>query len=197
MARSEARTPRVSIIVAMSDDRVIGRAGDMPWRLSNDLKRFKRLTTGHPVLMGRKTWESIGRPLPNRRNLIITRNASYTPAGANEVEPPTTVEVAGSLDEAMTRARGDSPEGIDAGEIFIIGGGEIYRQALARTAAPRVSRIHLTRIHTTLDAREDDTRFPELDTRTEWRLVESSERHEPDERNDFAHTFEIWERVAE
>ena len=135
--------PLVSIIVATDERGAIGRDGGLPWRLPDDLKRFKTLTMGKPIVMGRKTWSSIGRPLPGRHNIVITRQAGF--------EAPD-VTVVASLDDAMAVA-GDVPE------VCIIGGAEIYRLAL-----PRTDLIHLTRVHAVVDA---DTYFPELGA-DEW-----------------------------
>jgi len=153
----------VSLIVAMSENRVIGRAGGLPWRLSDDLRRFKRLTTGHTIIMGRKTFESIGRPLPNRTSIVITRQADWTTED---------VIVAHSLDEALERASHDD-------EVFVIGGGEIFGQAL-----PRADRLYLTIVHADI---EGDVYFPAIDE-SNWRCVHE-ERHEADERNEYAYTF--------
>src|SRR5690606_18758382 len=124
-------------------------------------------TTGHTVIMGRKTYESVGKPLPNRRNIIITRQAGYTAQGA---------EVAHSLAEAL-----ESCAGVQ--EVFVVGGAEIYRQAL-----PITKRVYLTRVHATLPG---DSFFPELD-KQRWRLV-SEDRHAADERHAYGYTFEIYE----
>jgi dihydrofolate reductase len=130
----------VSIIVAVSENNVIGKKGELPWYIPEDLKRFKALTTNHPIIMGRKTHESIGRPLPNRTNIIITRDESFKSEGC---------VVTNSLDEALKIAK-DS-DGSD--EIFIIGGGEIYSQAM-----DKVDKIHMTLIKGTLDG---DVYFPD------------------------------------
>jgi dihydrofolate reductase len=159
----------VSIIVAMSVNRVIGRAGHMPWRLPADLRRFKALTTGHAVIMGRRTFDSVGRPLPDRRNIVITRDRDYWPEG---------VIVAHDLDEALSRAGDDE-------EAFIAGGGEIYRLAM-----PRADRMYVTIVHATI---EGDTYFPEFDE-SEWELV-SDERCEPDERHAHPYSFRVYERA--
>ncbi|HVT02856.1 MAG TPA: dihydrofolate reductase, partial [Thermoanaerobaculia bacterium] len=122
----------ISIVAAMSENRAIGRNLDLPWkRLSADLKRFKSLTLGHHLIMGRRTWDSVGKPLPGRINVVVTHNpaTSY----------PTEVKVATSLQEAIGMAAGD-------GEIFIGGGSEIFRQSL-----PLVDRMYLTIVHATLD----------------------------------------------
>ncbi len=158
----------VSLIVAMTENRVIGRDGDMPWRLSDDLRRFKRITMGHHIVMGRKTYESIGRPLPGRTSVVISRSANY--------DHPD-IRVARSLKEAFSIAKSDD-------EVFITGGAQIFALAL-----PLVERIYLTRIHCNL---EGDTFFPEVDW-TEWQLTED-ERHPADERNDHDYSFQLWSR---
>lgn len=157
--------PDLIIVAAMAENRVIGREGGMPWHLPADLKHFKAVTMQHPIVMGRRTYESIGRALPGRTNIVITHRRDYTAPGCR---------IAGSLDEALT--------GLE-GEVMIIGGGEIYRQAL-----PRTSRIHLTLIHTRVDG---DTTFPELGP--EWVEVEREERP-ADERNPYALSFLRLER---
>lgn len=128
----------LSLIAAMASNRVIGRDNTLPWHLPEDLKHFKATTLGKPVIMGRKTWESLGRPLPGRRNLVISRNADYPAAGA---------EVFTSLSAALA-ACGDTPE------CFVIGGAELYRQAL-----PLAQRLYLTEIDCTVAG---DAHFPEL-----------------------------------
>ena len=164
-----AARPRVTLVVAAADNGVIGAGGAMPWHLPDDLKYFKAVTLGHPVLMGRRTFEAIGRPLPGRRNLVMTRGGAPPPAGA---------EAVGSLDEALARCAG-------AAELFVIGGGEIYRLAL-----PRAARVHLTRVHA---SPAGDAWFPELDP-GEWRELTRSE-HPPDARHAHAMTFLLLERV--
>jgi len=161
---------RISLIVAMSRNRVIGRDGGLPWRLSSDLKRFKQLTMGHHLLMGRKTFESIGRVLPGRQTIVITRQTDYRPDG---------VEVAAGLEQAIELARGDS-------ELFITGGGEIYRIAL-----PLVQRIYLTWVDADV---QGDTLFPEWNE-AEWQLV-LDEPHAADEKNDYPHHFRVYDRCA-
>jgi dihydrofolate reductase len=161
---------RISIIAAMADNGVIGRDGHLPWHLKADLQRFKRLTMGHTIIMGRKTWESIGRPLPGRRMVVITRQSGYQADG---------VQVAGCLDDALALARAAGDE-----EAFIIGGAEIYRLAL-----PLADRLYLTRVLVPVDG---DTTFPEFDA-SRWRLVES-EQHPADDANEFPVCFECYER---
>jgi dihydrofolate reductase len=153
----------VTILVATDERGAIGRAGGLPWHLPADLKRFKVLTMGKPILMGRKTWESIGRPLPGRLNVVITRQPGLTAAGATVVP---------SLDDALAAAG-------DVDEVCVIGGAEIYRLAL-----PLTNRIHLTRVHATVPA---DTFFPELEP-SQWHEV-SREDHPADERHAYAYSF--------
>jgi dihydrofolate reductase len=141
----------ISAIVAMATNRCIGRDNTLPWRLPADLKRFKQLTMGHTLVMGRKTYESIGRPLPGRTTVVVTRQRDYAPEG---------VQVAHSLEQALELARGD--------EVFIAGGADLYRQAMAH-----VRRLYLTRIGRDY---EGDTFFPEVDL-SGWRLV-AEEHHE-------------------
>jgi len=160
--------PVISLIVAMTENRVIGRDGDMPWRLSSDLKRFKRITMGHHIVMGRKTYDSIGRLLPGRTTVVISRNATY--------DDPN-IRVARSLEEAIKIAGNDK-------EIFITGGAQIYELAL-----PQVERIYLTRIHCELDG---DTFFPKVDWE-KWNLIEQ-ESHTADEKNTFNYSFLTYQR---
>jgi dihydrofolate reductase len=168
---------RCSILVAMSENRVIGRNGRLPWRLSADLRRFKQLTLGHHLVMGRKTFESIGRLLPGRTTIVVTRQPddSWRTRLACEGKG---ILVARTLEEAQRLAAGDS-------EVFIVGGGEIYRQSLAVA-----DRIYMTLVHAEVAG---DTFFPELDER-EWQLAEQT-RHGADEKNEFDYTFLIYERV--
>jgi dihydrofolate reductase len=139
--------PAITLVVAYTRNRVIGRDNQMPWHLPGDLAHFKRTTLGRPILMGRKTWESIGRPLPGRQNIVITRNASYDAVGAT---------VVGSLDAALTAAA-------NADEIFVIGGAEIFKDALGRA-----SRLVATEIDADIDG---DTWFPALPG-NEWKEIE-------------------------
>jgi dihydrofolate reductase len=163
--------PSISLIVAVAENDVIGRRGELPWRLSADLRRFKELTMGHAIIMGRKTFESIGRPLPGRRMIVVTRQADYRAEGA---------DVVGGLEEAY-RAAGSRGES----EAFVIGGAEVFAQA-----KPQAERVYLTRVHATVDG---DAFFPPLDS-NQWRLV-SSEPHAADAKNEYSYTFEIYERV--
>lgn len=159
----------ISVIVAVSTNNIIGSEGDLPWRLPDDLRRFKRLTMGKPIVMGRRTWESIGRPLPGRQNIVLTRQAGFDAPGCN---------IATSPAEALAAAG-------DAGEIMIIGGSQVYALFL-----PKASRLYLTRVHAEIDG---DTHFPEINER-QWRLVDC-EAHEPDDLNQFAYEFRTYERT--
>jgi dihydrofolate reductase len=152
----------------VSDAGAIGRDNALPWHLPDDLKRFKRLTLGKPVVMGRKTYDSIGKPLPGRQNIVVTRDANYQRDGVTVVHDPA---------EAL-RAVGPGPE------IMVIGGAELFRAYL-----PRAVRVHLTRVHGDI---RGDVYWPALDGR-EWRLADS-EPHPADERHAYAMTFEVWER---
>jgi dihydrofolate reductase len=160
--------PLVTLIVAVADNGVIGRANTLPWHLPEDLKRFKRITMGKPVIMGRKTFESIGRPLPGRLNIVVTRDPNYRREG---------IEVVHGTDAALEAAAG-------APEVMVIGGAELFRLFL-----PRAGRTHLTRVHGNI---EGDVMWPALDIR-EWDVVER-ERHEADDRHAHAMTFEVWEK---
>ncbi len=148
---------RVSIIVAIAENGVIGRGGGLPWRLSEDLKRFKELTMGKPIVMGRKTFQSIGKPLPGRPNIVITRDKSFHPEG---------VHVAHGFEEALETAA-ELGTGGNEDEIMIIGGAEIYRLALAVA-----ERMYLTKVH---DTPKGDAYFPDYD-RARWREVSRDSR---------------------
>ena len=153
----------ISIIVAIARNGVIGGDNRLLWHISEDLRRFKALTTGHPVVMGRKTWESLGRPLPGRTNVVLTRQPDFAPEGAVVVH---------SLEEAV---RMFPPQE----EVFIIGGGELYAQAL-----PLADRLYITTVEADY---EGDVRFPKWD-RSQWQLT-SRELHERGEK--FEHPFEF------
>ncbi|MDA2937495.1 dihydrofolate reductase [Acidobacteria bacterium AH-259-A15] len=161
---------RLSIIAAVSANQVIGRNNTIPWRLPADLKRFKSLTMGHHLLMGRKTFESIGRPLPGRTTVVITHRNDYAPKG---------VLVAHSLNEAVKMASGDD-------EVFIAGGAQIYRQTLARA-----TRLYLTLIH---EEFEGDTYFPEINE-SDW-LLSSKDAREPDEENPYRYSFLVYDKKS-
>ncbi len=155
----------------MAENRVIGRNNALPWRLPADLQHFKALTMGHAVILGRKTFDAIGKVLPGRRWTVLTRERSWHHAG---------VEVAHDLDEALRNLAAE-------GEVFVAGGAEVYRQARARA-----DRVHLTVVHADIDG---DARFPELDA-SSWTLV-SDERHDADERNAFAYSFRLYRRAKQ
>jgi dihydrofolate reductase len=159
----------ISLIVAASTNNVIGAKGDLPWRLSADLKRFKALTMGKPIVMGRKTYESIGRPLPGRQNIVITRQDNYAPEGCTVVQ---------SVDAALAAA--------DAPEIMIIGGGHIYEAFI-----PMAERIYLTRVDADIDG---DTYFPEI-SEDQWQEVSRQEQAaDPD--NDYDVVFMEYARIS-
>lgn len=160
--------PPISLVVAMDESGVIGRGGALPWRLPEDLRHFRRLTLGKTVLMGRKTWESLGKPLEGRRNWVLSRDPAFRPEGA---------EVFASLEQALA-AHGD-------GELVVIGGAELYRQAL-----PLARTIHLTRVHARVDG---DTVFPAW-TPAAFRQT-SAEHHPADERHAHAYSFITLERA--
>lgn len=162
--------PMLSIIVAMADDGVIGQGNALPWRLPEDLKRFKAMTLGKPVVMGRKTFDSIGKALPGRTNIVITRQRELQLPGCS---------VVASLDEAV-RAAGAVPE------IMVIGGAEIYAQAL-----PLAQRLLLTQVHARVPG---DARFPAI-TPAQWRQL-SREDYPADDRHAFAYSFITLERIA-
>lgn len=166
---SEQKLPFLSIAVAVGENYAIGKNNQLLWHMPADLKFFKQTTSGHTVIMGRKTFDSVGRPLPNRRNIVITRDATLKIDG---------VEVVNSLDEALSISKDEEKD------VFIVGGAEIYRQAL-----PKTNTLFLTTIHHNFEA---DTFFPEID-KSEWKLI-SSEPHKADEKNKYDYTFEVFER---
>jgi dihydrofolate reductase len=153
----------------MSENRVIGRDNALPWHLPADFKRFKALTTGHTLIMGRKTFDSIGKALPGRRTIVLTRVRDWQKAG---------VDVVHDLETAIQSAASDR-------EVFVAGGADVYRQAL-----PRADRIYLTVVHAEV---RGDAQFPEIDPH-EWNLAEE-EHHPSDERNAFSFTFRRYERA--
>ncbi|MEK7195224.1 MAG: dihydrofolate reductase [Patescibacteria group bacterium] len=159
---------KISIIVAMAENHVIGSGGKIPWRLSADFKRFKEITLGHPVVMGRKTFESIGKPLPERTNIVISRDPNYKAAGCLTAQ---------SLEEAISLAK-------SADEVFIIGGEQVYKMAL-----PKAGTVYLTMVHGTF---EGDAFFPALDG-NKWQLL-SSEDHKKDDKNSADFTYFVYKR---
>lgn len=159
-----------TIVVAISENNAIGKDNQLLWYLPADLKHFKNITTGHTVIMGRKTFDSVGRPLPNRRNIIITRHVMHIEG----------CEVVSSIDAALALCA-------DEEEVFIVGGAEIYRQSIHLT-----DRIYLTIVHQKFDA---DSFFPEIDY-NEWMETER-EDHQPDEKNKLAYSFITLEKRIE
>ena len=159
----------ISIIVAMDKKGVIGLDGDLPWHLSADLKHFKSITMGKPLIMGRKTHESIGRPLPGRKNIVLTHSQEFKTDGCMVVY---------SLEEALVAAG-------EVDEVMIMGGSGIYDQALARA-----DRLYLTEVHADVNG---DVYFPEFD-RSEWVEIER-EDHSADDKNNFDYSFVVMERV--
>ncbi|HTG15541.1 MAG TPA: dihydrofolate reductase [Blastocatellia bacterium] len=160
----------ISLIVAMDEQRGIGKTGKLPWRLSADLKRFRELTMGHHIIVGRKTFESIGKPLPGRVMIVVTRSETYRPEGCL---------VAHSVEDAIQIAQDRSEA-----EAFICGGAAIYVGALAEA-----DRLYLTLVHATVDA---DVFFPDIDE-TAWVETES-ESHTADEKNQYPFTFSLREK---
>ena len=160
----------ISLIVAASANNVIGAQGELPWRLPDDLRRFKEVTMGKPIVMGRKTWESIGRALPGRQNIVITRQEDFVAEGC---------DVVGSVDAALAAAG-------DAAEVMVIGGSQVYALFL-----PDADRLYLTRVHAEV---EGDAFFPAI-SEAEWRLVDE-EHHGADERNEHAFSFQRFARIG-
>ncbi|QWL57080.1 type 3 dihydrofolate reductase [Aeromonas jandaei] len=161
---------KISMIAAMAHDRVIGKDNQMPWHMPADLAHFKRVTLGKPVLMGRKTFESIGRPLPGRRNLVISRNPDYQADG---------IEVVGSVEAALALLADN-----EVAEVMVIGGGHLYAELL-----PKADCLYLTRIDLAV---EGDTRFPAFDD-GQWQRIDC-ESHSADEKNPHPYSFETWLR---
>ncbi len=160
----------VTIVVAIAENHAIGKDNKLLWHLPNDLKHFKEITTGHTIIMGRKTYESVGKPLPNRRNIIVTRQ-NITIEGCEAVN---------SIEAALALCADDA-------EAFIVGGAEIYKQAMKLT-----DRIYLTVVHQKFEA---DSFFPEI-SKPEWKEV-YREDHEPDNKNAIPYSFITFERVGE
>lgn len=161
----------LSHIVAASENNVIGVRNGLPWKLSNDFKYFKNKTWGMPVIMGRRTFESMGKALPGRINIVLTKKTDRHAEG---------IFLVNNLEEAFRQA-GDT----GAKEIFVIGGGKIFEQTM-----DLISRIYLTRVHTTI---EGDTFYPEISF-DKWKLI-SQESFSADAKNNFPHTFEVWEKL--
>lgn len=164
---------KLSIIAAVASNRVIGRGGDLPWKLKDDMKRFKELTMGHTVIVGRKTHEAIvrrlGKLLPDRRTIVVTRNASYQTSGC---------EIAHSLKEALSKCKAGE-------EVFVIGGAELYQEALESA-----QKMYLTVVHANA---EGDVFFPPFPENRRWHLLSSDGFHDADASNEFGFNFEVWE----
>ncbi|MEZ4858810.1 MAG: dihydrofolate reductase [Flavobacteriaceae bacterium] len=156
----------ITIIAAAGENNELGKENDLVWHLPDDFKRFKNLTTGHFIIMGRKTFESFPKLLPNRTHVVITRNKNYQKEEIIRVS---------SIEEALKKAEQDP-------QPYIIGGGEIYKQSF-----PFAQKIELTRVHGTFDA---DTFFPEINTE-QWTLIHT-EFHDKDERHEYSFTYETW-----
>jgi dihydrofolate reductase len=155
----------LSLIVAMTEERVIGRNGQLPWHLSEDLKRFKRVTMGHPIVMGRKTFESIGKPLPGRKNIVVSQTAGFRPDG---------VEVVSSLKNALDRVG-------PSNDLFVIGGARMFEEAL-----PLAGRIYLTLIHRNFPG---DVFFPPVNWNNNW-VIDDQSDHQTEEPNSFRYSFQ-------
>lgn len=160
----------LTLVVAAAKNNVIGKDNQLLWRLPNDMRYFKNVTWGMPVVMGRKTYESLGKPLAGRTNIVITRNKAWKADG---------VSVVSGLDDAIFLTKE-----MDVKELMVIGGGEIYKMAM-----PKARRIHLTRVDAEL---EGDTYFPEIDPLL-WKQVSRSD-HPADEKHAYAYSFQVWER---
>ena len=166
LGRENMDCPRISLVVAVSQNNIIGREGSVPWHLPEDLTHFRELTTGHSIIMGRRTYETIGKALKKRKNIVLSRRTEYEAAGCF---------VAHTLEEALEIAGGDD-------EVFIIGGGEIYRQTL-----PIAHRVYLTHIHRNF---KGDATFPQLDDT--WQLVH---RRDSSDKIDLPYSICIYQRI--
>jgi dihydrofolate reductase len=170
----EGAEPGIALIVAIAENGVIGQGGDLPWRLSSDLKLFRRLTMNKPLIMGRKTFASLRRPLDGRDNIVVTRDRNFAAPGA---------VITHSFEEALDRAR-DLAKGRGVDDVFVIGGAEIFRQAL-----PLAARIYLTRVHA---APRGDTFFPPTDW-SAWRTTHT-ESYPSGPKDAYVFTFSVLER---
>lgn len=168
----------LSMIVATADNNIIGKDNDMPWHLPADLAYFKKVTLGKPIIMGRKTYESIGRPLPGRRNIVISRDKNYTPQGKGADG----VDVVTSVEQALALVSG----GEAVTEVMVIGGGAIYKHCL-----PNADRLYVTHIKAAI---EGDTQFPNYDDGS-WQKI-SSELRKNDEKNAYDLDFCVYHRVV-
>lgn len=173
-ARPASRDPIIALVVARAENGAIGVGGDLPWRLSTDLKQFRKVTLGKPVIMGRRTFMSLPHVLDGRVNVVLTRNAAFVAPGA---------VMAYNLEEAMDVARKEAAKaGVD--EIMVIGGDDVFRAVM-----PLAKRIYLTEVHATPDA---DTWFEDFDLK-DWREL-SRERHEPGPKDEYPFSFVVLER---
>lgn len=163
----------LSAIVAIADNFAIGKGNDLPWHLPEDLKFFKRTTLGKPVLMGRKTFDSLGRPLKGRLNIVLSSQES--------LELPEGVLLCHDLTNAIEQLKAEATE-----EAFVIGGGRVYEQSL-----DMLDRLYITRVHTTIE--DAEVFFPQFDTEA-WELV-WEEAHQADEKNQYDHTFQQWNKI--
>ena len=166
----------ISVIVAFAENRVMGRGNQMPWHLPNDLQYFKKMTMGKPMIMGRKTYESIGRPLPGRPHIVVTRQADYAPPNANEQ-----VQVVTCFDDAIRCAESFASE-----EIMVIGGAEMCSLAL-----PIADRLYLTEVHAVV---EGDIYFPEYDA-LDWEEIER-EHYSASDNNPYDYSFVVYQRCT-
>ena len=165
---------KVGIIVAIAENGIIGKDNNLPWRLSSDLKYFKKTTLGKPIIMGRKTYESIGKPLPGRTNIVVTRNQRY------ELER---CIVSHSLEQAITHASKEEAE-----TVMIIGGAQLYQEALTIEPA-LVTHLYVTEVHHSV---EGDAKFPPIN-KAHWQEL-SRERHSADDKNEYDYSFVVYER---
>lgn len=162
----------LSHILAASENNIIGSNNELPWKLSTDFKYFKNKTWGMPVIMGRNSFDAMGKALPGRINIVMTRKTDWHPKN---------VFIVHEIDEAIAMAKES-----DAKEIFIIGGGEIFKQTIGM-----VDRIYMTRVHTKVDG---DTSYPEIN-KSQWKLTKS-DSFPADEKNNYPFTFEVWDRIG-
>jgi|SRR6185437_11311400 len=162
----------ISHIVAASENNIIGIKNGLPWKLANDFKYFKNKTWGMPVIMGRNTYESLQKDLPGRINIVVTTKNNWHPEN---------IFITPAINEAIKKAKES-----DAKEIFIIGGGKVFKETINI-----VDRIYLTRVHAKV---EGDTSYPEIN-KSEWKLI-SSDSHPAYEKNNYAYTFEVWDKIA-
>ena len=167
---------RKAMIVAMAKNRVIGRKNQLPWHLPEDLKYFKRVTMGKPIVMGRKTYESIGRPLPGRLNVVLTRDAKWQTEGVVSAQ---TIDAAFSVAIAEAKSK-------EKDEVMVIGGDQVYALCL-----PLVDRLYVTQVHAEVDG---DAYFPEVDW-GQWQQV-SSEAHQASDNNPYDYSFVVYDRVC-